>query len=102
MELTESRASNVLSSDVEIKGTVTCREELRIDGRVEGEINSDGVLTIGNNAVIRGDIKAKSITVCGKVYGNITAADRCELKSQATLQGDLQTARVVVEEGASF
>jgi cytoskeletal protein CcmA (bactofilin family) len=101
-QLAEPRASNVLSSDVEIKGTISFREELRIDGRVEGEINSDGVLTIGRNAEIRGDIRAKTITVFGKVYGDITAAERCELKSHASLQGDLKTARVLVEEGASF
>jgi len=81
---------------------ISFRQELRIDGRVEGEIDSDGVLTIGHNAEIRGDIRAKSITVFGKVYGNITAAERCELRSPASLQGDLKTARVLVEEGASF
>jgi cytoskeletal protein CcmA (bactofilin family) len=102
IEMTERRASDVLSSDVEIKGTISCRRELRIDGRVEGEINSDGMLTIGDNAEIRGDIKGKSITVFGKVYGNITAIERCELKAHAGLQGDLKTSLAVVEEGAIF
>src|SRR6187402_1018060 len=68
----------------------------------EGEINSDGVLTIGENADIRGEIKTKSITVYGKVQGNITVAERCELKSRCTLQGDLKAARLVIEEGATF
>jgi cytoskeletal protein CcmA (bactofilin family) len=69
---------------------------------VEGEINSDGVLTIGENADIRGEIKTKSITVYGKVQGNITVGERCELKSRCTLQGDLKAARLVIEEGATF
>ena len=73
-----------------------------IDGKVEGEINSDGVLTIGENADIRGEIKTKSITVYGKVQGNITVGERCELKSRCTLQGDLKAARLVIEEGATF
>jgi cytoskeletal protein CcmA (bactofilin family) len=60
------------------------------------------VLTIGQNADIRADIKVKSITVYGTVQGNITAGDRCELKSTGTLQGDLKAARLVVEEGATF
>ncbi len=75
---------------------------LLIDGKVEGEINSDGVLTIGENADIRGEIKTKSITVFGKVHGNITVAERCELKSKCTLQGDLKAARLVIEDGATF
>ncbi len=91
-----------LSSDVEIKGSIKFQKELLIDGKVEGEINSDGVLTIGENADIRGEIKTKSITVFGKVQGNITVAERCELKSKCTLQGDLKAARLVIEEGATF
>src|ERR1044071_7890803 len=93
---------DILSSDVEIKGSIKFQKELLIDGKVEGEINSDGVLTIGENADIRGDIKTKSITVYGKVQGNITVAERCELKSRCTLQGDLKAARLVIEEGATF
>jgi cytoskeletal protein CcmA (bactofilin family) len=90
-----------LSSDVEIEGSITFQKELLIDGKVQGQINSDGVLTIGENADIRGDIKMKSVTVHGKVHGNITA-ERCELKSKCTLQGDLKAARLIIEEGATF
>jgi cytoskeletal protein CcmA (bactofilin family) len=46
--------------------------------------------------------QTKSITVYGKVVGNITVAERCELKSRCTLQGDLKAARLVIEEGATF
>jgi cytoskeletal protein CcmA (bactofilin family) len=93
---------DILSSDVEIKGSIKFQKELLIDGKVEGDINSDGVLTVGENAEIRGEIKTKSITVFGKVHGNITVAERCELKSKCVLQGDLKAARLVIEEGATF
>ena len=100
--MAEHSGKDILSSDVEIKGTIKFQKELLIDGRVEGEINSEGVLTIGENADIRGEIKTKSITVFGKVQGNITVSERCELKSKCTLQGDLKAARLVIEEGATF
>jgi cytoskeletal protein CcmA (bactofilin family) len=93
---------DILSSDVEIKGSIKFQKELLIDGKVEGDINSDGVLTVGENADIRGEIKTKSISVYGKVHGNITVAERCELKSKCVLQGDLKAARLVIEEGATF
>src|SRR5437667_10923076 len=93
---------DILSSDVEIKGSIKFQKELIIDGKVEGDINSDGVLTVGENAEIRGEIKTKSITVYGKVHGNITVGERCELKSKCVLQGDLKAARLVIEEGATF
>ena len=90
-----------LSSDVKIKGSIRFQKELVIDGKVQGQINSDGVLTIGENADIRGEIKTKSVTVYGKVHGNITA-ERCELKSKCTLEGDLKAARLIIEDGATF
>ena len=93
---------DILSSDVEIKGSIKFQKELLIDGKVEGDINSDGILTVGENAEIRGEIKTKSITVYGKVHGNITVAERCELKSKCILQGDLKAARLTIEEGATF
>jgi len=93
---------NLLSADVEIKGSIKFQNELVIDGKVEGEITSAGVLTVGENAEIRGEIKTKSVTVLGKVHGNITVEERCELKGRAVLQGDLKAARLVIEDGATF
>src|SRR5262252_4667527 len=91
----------ILSSNVEIEGSIKFQKELFIDGKVQGQITSDGALTIGENADIRGEIKSKSVTVYGKVHGNITA-ERCELKSNCALQGDLKAARLIIEEGAAF
>jgi cytoskeletal protein CcmA (bactofilin family) len=93
---------NILSSDVEIKGSIKFQNELIIDGKIEGEINSAGVLTVGENAEIRGEIKTKSVTVLGKVHGNITVEERCELKTRAQLIGDLKAARLTIEDGATF
>src|SRR5881392_2809653 len=70
-----------LSSGVSIKGTVKFQKELLIDGEVEGRIDSQGRLTIGNSARIRGDIKTRSVIVDGNVTGNIMAEERCELRA---------------------
>jgi cytoskeletal protein CcmA (bactofilin family) len=93
---------NILSSDVEIKGSIKFQNELIIDGKIEGEIISSGILTVGENAEVRGEIKTKSVTVLGKVHGNITVDERCELKTRAQLIGDLKAARLMIEEGATF
>jgi cytoskeletal protein CcmA (bactofilin family) len=97
-----TNTKNILSSDVEIKGSLKFQNELTIDGKIEGEITSTGVLTVGENAEIKGEIKTKSVTVLGKVHGNITVEERCELKSHATLFGDLKATRLIIEEGATF
>jgi len=101
-DLNSSNIKNILSSDVEIKGSIKFANDLIIDGKVEGEILSPGVLIVGENAEVRGEIKTKSVTVHGKVHGNITVEERCELKGRAQLIGDLKAARLVIEEGATF
>jgi len=97
-----SSNKNILSSDVEIKGTLRFANDLIIDGRIEGEVNSEGDLTVGENAHILGDIKTRSVTVFGKVQGNITVTDRCELKQNAALHGDVVAGKLAIEEGATF
>ncbi len=93
---------NVLSADVDIKGTIKFDSELICDGKIEGEIISDGVLVIGKNAIVRGEVMTKAVTVHGTVLGNITVSEKAELKASAQLTGDLTASRIVIEEGASF
>jgi cytoskeletal protein CcmA (bactofilin family) len=94
---------NNLSKDVEIKGSIKFANEFVFDGNLEGEISSvDGILTVGENADVRGEVKSKTVIVKGKVHGNITVQERCELHSRSQLIGDLKAARLVIEEGATF
>jgi cytoskeletal protein CcmA (bactofilin family) len=94
---------NNLSKDVEIKGSVKFVNEFVFDGNLQGQISSvDGILTVGENADVRGEVKSKTVIVKGKVHGNITVQERCELHSHSQLIGDLKAARLVIEEGATF
>ncbi len=93
---------NVLSSDVEIKGTVKFTNDLVVDGRIEGEITSDGNLTVGENARIKAEIKTATVIVYGKVHGNLTVSDRIELKASAEVVGDIKTKTLSIEAGAIF
>jgi cytoskeletal protein CcmA (bactofilin family) len=93
---------NVLSSDVEIKGTVKFTNDLVVDGKIEGEITSDGNLTIGENARIRAEVKTGTVIVYGKVHGNLTATERVELKASAEVVGDIRAKTLSIEAGAIF
>ncbi len=95
-------AKNVLANDVDIKGTIKFENELIFDGKIEGEILSEGTLVIGKNAEVRGEVKTKSVTVHGTVFGNITVSEKAELKSSSQLTGDLKATRIIIEEGATF
>ncbi len=93
---------NVLSSDVEIKGTVKFQHDLIVDGKIEGDIQSTGNLTIGENARIKAEVKTGSVIVYGKVHGNLTAVERVELKSSAEVVGDIKAKTLMIEAGAIF
>jgi cytoskeletal protein CcmA (bactofilin family) len=95
-------SKNVLANDVEIKGSIKFSHDLIIDGKIDGEVTSDGSLTVGENALIKGEIKTRSVTIFGKIEGNITVAERCELKSNSVLVGDVAAGTLAIEEGATF
>lgn len=92
----------VLSRGVSINGLVKFLNELRIDGEVEGTIDSTGTLTLGEHALIRGEIRTKSVKVRGTVEGNIFVTERCELQAGCTLRGDIEAPRLMVDENATF
>jgi cytoskeletal protein CcmA (bactofilin family) len=87
---------------VEIKGTVKFQHDLIVDGKIEGDIQSTGNLTVGENARIKAEIKTGTIIIYGKVHGNMTATDRVELKSSAEVIGDIKAKTLVIEGGAIF
>ncbi|MES2996440.1 MAG: polymer-forming cytoskeletal protein [Verrucomicrobiota bacterium] len=93
---------NVLSSDVDIKGIVKFTNDLVVDGKIEGEITSDGNLTVGENARIKAEVKTNTVVVYGKVHGNIIAAERVDLKSTAEVVGDIRAKVLSIEAGATF
>ena len=95
-------SKNVLSNDVEIKGSIKFSHDLIIDGKIEGEVISDGSLTIGENALIKGEVKTRSVIIFGKVEGNITVSERCELKDKSRINGDIKSKVFSMEEGASL
>src|SRR4030095_14771701 len=97
-----TQSGALLSRGVSIKGSVKLVNSLIIDGEVEGTIDCTGTLTIGENARIRGEIRAKSVKVRGTVEGNIFVTERCELQAGCTLRGDIEAARLMVEENATF
>jgi len=92
----------LLSRGVSIKGLVKFLNELRIDGEIEGTIDSAGTLTLGEHALIRGEIRTKAVKVGGTVEGNIFVTERCELQAGCTLRGGIEAPRLMVDETATF
>jgi len=93
---------NVLSSDVEIKGSIKFSNDLVVDGKIEGHILSDGSLTVGENARITAEIKTRSVVIYGKVYGNIEVTHTVELKANCELVGDIKATSLSIPKKRIF
>jgi cytoskeletal protein CcmA (bactofilin family) len=102
MNTTPNSAKNVLTSDVEIKGNLRFSGELTFEGKLEGEITTDGTLHLGDSAVVNGNITAGTVIVRGKITGNVAAKDKIELKAKTELFGDVRSSKLVIEEGVTF
>ena len=102
MSTTPGNSKNVLGSDVEIKGNLKFAGELTFEGKLDGEIHTDGVLNLGDTAVINGNINAQTVVVRGKLTGNINAKEKIEIKANAELFGDIRATKLIVEEGVTF
>jgi cytoskeletal protein CcmA (bactofilin family) len=100
---TADRATARLGASLHVKGEISGNEDLLIDGSVEGLIQLDErKLTVGTTAKVTADIIAREVVVYGTVKGNLRAKDRIEIKKDGSVNGDLTTARIMIEDGAYF
>jgi cytoskeletal protein CcmA (bactofilin family) len=75
---------------------------MTFDGKLEGDINSDGNLNLGDNAVIKGNINVGTVVVRGKINGNVAAKEKIDIKAKTELFGDVRAPKLVIEEGVTF
>lgn len=87
---------------VDFKGTITYQGTVRIDGTVEGEIQTEGILLIGEEAVIKAKVTAGTIVCKGKITGDIIAKEKIKLRTPAVITGGVKTPMLSMEEGVMF
>jgi cytoskeletal protein CcmA (bactofilin family) len=95
--------SATIGKAVKIAGNIYSREDLYVDGDLEGTVEAlEHKLTIGPNGTVKATIKAREVVVLGAIHGNVEAADKIEIRKDAKLTGDIRTARIIIEDGAYF
>ncbi|MGB2664835.1 MAG: polymer-forming cytoskeletal protein [Candidatus Acidiferrum sp.] len=100
---TSDRANGWLGSSLRVKGDISGTEDLLIDGAIEGLIQLDGrKLTVGTTAKLTADIRARDVVVYGYVKGDVHATGRIEIKKGGSVNGNLTTAQILIEDGADF
>jgi cytoskeletal protein CcmA (bactofilin family) len=92
----------VIGPSMTIKGEIRAREELLVDGEVEGTLESQSLLTVGPNGKVRGNIKARQVAIFGSVRGNVEVTEKIAIREQGSLIGDIKGAGISIDDGAYF
>lgn len=87
---------------VEFKGTISYSGTVKIDGYLDGEIHTDGVLLIGEEAIIQAKITAGTIVCKGKITGDVVAKECVKLRAPAVINGSVKAPVVSMEDGVLF
>jgi len=95
-------AGTLIGETMRIKGNLTSKEPLQLNGELEGQVELQDRLTIGAKGKATASIKAKEVDIAGTVQGNVDASERVVLRKGANLIGDVKTAGIMIEDGAYF
>ncbi len=99
----DTRGSASIGKAVKINGQIYSKEDLYVDGDVEGTIElAENKLTIGPSGRVQAAVKAREVVVLGQIQGNVEAMDKLDIRKDAKLVGDIKTARIIIEDGAYF
>jgi cytoskeletal protein CcmA (bactofilin family) len=97
------RGVAAIGKSVMIKGQLFSREDLYLDGEMEGTVEvPDNRLTIGPHGKLQAGIKAREVVVLGSINGNVEATERIDIRKDARVVGDIKTGRIIIEDGAYF
>lgn len=93
---------SILSKGVQIEGKFSSVGNVRIDGKIKGDVTVNGNLTLGESALIIGNVSAKNLTISGKIEGSVRASEKIILESKSIFIGDLFSKLLLIQEGAKF
>lgn len=96
------KIDTIIGIYVEIKGSINSKSSIRIDGTIDGTIESEEEVIIGKDGKVKGDIKAKNILIGGYIEGNVEATEKVELLKGGELIGDIKAGTIIIDEGAVF
>ncbi len=93
---------NIVGNGTSITGDVISNGDIRIDGSLQGNLNTKSKLVLGNTGKVSGEVFCKNSEISGHVEGKITVEELLILKSTAKIHGDIITSRISIEPGAVF
>jgi cytoskeletal protein CcmA (bactofilin family) len=98
----DTSAINIIRQGTDIIGDITCKGDIRIDGKLKGTLNCEGRVVVGQGGLIEGSINCSNADISGSLKVNITVKELLTLKSSSNLVGDINTNKLQIEPGANF
>jgi len=94
--------SSILSGSVVLTGGITTETDLRIDGTINGNVDCQGLLVLGDQGDVTGNLKGKNVIIMGKLLGDVNVSERITLKSSSYVKGEIKARNIEIEPGAVF
>ena len=98
----DASSINIIRNGTEINGDIVCKGDIRIDGKLVGNLKSEGKVVVGENGIVEGNINCAYATISGGVKVNITVEELLTLKSTSNLVGEIVANKLQIEPGANF
>jgi cytoskeletal protein CcmA (bactofilin family) len=99
---TENAPINIITDGTVIKGDVVATGDFRLDGKLEGNIQLNGKLVVGDSGVVQGNVLCQNANIIGTVNGNLSVKELLSLHSTARVRGDILINKLSIEPGATF
>jgi cytoskeletal protein CcmA (bactofilin family) len=98
----ENKVVTIIGPGTRVKGELHSQGTIRIEGIVEGQVQSSDTIVVQENGKVKADILAGQVVISGEVHGNVYANERLEITEQAKVYGDITSPRISIAEGVVF
>ena len=94
--------NTIVGKGTRIEGSMFVQNSLRVDGRIVGNVSTTESIVVGKDGEIKGELTVGNAVIGGKIEGKIEAKGKVVLESKSSFQGEMKTAKLVIDEGAFF
>jgi cytoskeletal protein CcmA (bactofilin family) len=95
-------STSILIEGCSVRGAFESKGDFELNGFIEGDIVVDGIFTVGESAVVRANIRARSVVVFGRVIGDLLVSERIELHAGSQVRGNIKTRKLLIQDGVIF
>jgi cytoskeletal protein CcmA (bactofilin family) len=97
-----SVSNNIIGKGTTIKGNIDANSNIRLEGKLIGDLRTKAKVACGEGSVVEGNIYASNAEIAGTVTGHVEVTELLILKASARIKGDIETAKLIIESGAQF